>query len=214
VQQSVRTGNVRVIIVPDGRIGESVRLFLFLFASFLTGCTEPRQTQFNEADFTAAAGRGSGVVIGNVYMMLGNTKLTADREVVVLTPVNAYTRENVRRRFLGGENLQSADNRIDKYLHYTSTDADGRFTITGVPSGDYYLESEINWTTQSLETDNDQNSYYMYRDHQKLVFDQLSVRDNQTIHISDWNQNCPIQDAISTYGGLLLHPHHQFVSSD
>ena len=197
-----------------GRIKGSVRLFLIVFASWLTGCTESRQTQFNEADFIAAAARGSGVVTGEVYLMLGNQKLTADQEVVVLVPVNAYTTENVRRRFLGGENLQSADNRIDKYVHDTQTDANGRFSITGVPTGDYYLESEINWTTQDLETDADQRHYYMYRDHQKLVFVQLSVKDNQTKRVSDWNQSAPIQDAGSTYGGLVMHPHHQFLSSD
>jgi hypothetical protein len=154
------------------------------------------------------------VVTGQVYLMLGNQKLTADQEVVVLAPVNAYTTENVRRRFLGGENLSSADNRIDKYLRDTTTDADGRFSITGVPPGDYYLESEITWTTQNLETDEDQRHYYMYRDHQKLLFVQLSVKDNQTNRVSDWNQNSPVQDAGSTYAGLVMHPHHQFLSSD
>jgi hypothetical protein len=203
-----------VIIVSARRIEGSTRLFLIIFASLLIGCTETRQTQFNEADFIAASARGSGAVTGQVYLMLGNQKITADQEVVVLAPVNAYTTENVRRRFLGGENLSSADNRIDKYLHSAQTDADGRFSITGVPAGDYYLESEITWTTQNLETDQDQNSYWMYRDHQKLVFTRLSVKDNQTIRVADWNQNCPIQDAGSTYGGLLLHPHHQFLSSD
>jgi hypothetical protein len=210
----ITISDVRLIIVSAGRLEGSVRLFLTLFASLLTGCTESRQTQFNEADFIAASARGSGVVTGEVYLMLGSTKVTADREVVVLIPVNAYTTENVRRRFLGGENLQSADSRIDKYVHDTTTDADGRFSITGVPSGDYYLESEINWTTQGLETDADQNHYYMYRDHQKLVFVQLSVKNNQTNRVSDWNQNSPIQDAGSTYGGLVMHPHHQFLSTD
>jgi hypothetical protein len=113
-QLLIKIPYVRLIIVSAGRIEGSVRLFLILFASLLTGCTESRQTQFNEADFIAASARGSGVVTREVYLMLGNTKVTADREVVVLAPVNSYTTENVRRRFLGGENLQSADNRIDK----------------------------------------------------------------------------------------------------
>ena len=210
----IKISGVRLIIVSAGRLEGSVRLFLTLFASLLTGCTESRQTQFNEADFIAASAHGSGVVTGEVYLMLGSTKVTADREVVVLIPVNAYTTENVRRRFLGGENLQSADSRIDKYVHDTTTDADGRFSITGVPSGDYYLESEINWTTQGLETDADQNHYYMYSDHQKLVFVQLSVKGNQTIRVSDWNQNGPIQGAGYSYGGTNAQPNHQLLSSD
>jgi hypothetical protein len=205
---------VGVIFVSSERIEGSMRLLLIIFVSLLTGCTESRQTRFNEADFITAAARGSGVVTGQVYLMLDNQKLTADREGVALAPVNAYTTENIRRRYLGGENLQSADNRIDKYVHGTTTDADGRFSITGIPPGDYYLESEITWTTQNLETDEDQRHYYMYRDHQKLVFVQLSVKDNQTNRVSEWNQNSPIQDAGSTYGGLVMHPHHQFLSSD
>ena len=203
-----------VIMVSPGRIEGSVRLFLFIVASLLTGCTQSRQTQFNEADFIAAAARGSGVVTGQVYLMLDNTKLTADQEIVALAPVNAYTTENIRRHFLGGENLQSADNRIDKYLRNTTTDADGRFSITGVPSGDYYLESEITWSTQFLQTDEDGRQYYMYSDHQKLVFVQLSVKGNQTIHVSDWNQNGPIQGAGYSYGGTDAQPHHQLLSSD
>jgi hypothetical protein len=203
-----------VIVVSPGRREESVRLFLFIVASFLTGCTQSRQTQFNEADFIAAAARGSGVVTGQVYLMLDNTKLTADQEIVALAPVNTYTTENIRRRYLGGENLQSADNRIDKYLRNTTTDADGRFSITGVPSGDYYLESEITWSTQFLQTDEDGRQYYMYSDHQKLVFVQLSAKGNQTIRVSDWNQNGPIQGAGYSYGGTNAQPHHQLLSSD
>jgi len=203
-----------VIVVSPGRREESVRLFLFIVASYLTGCTQSRQTQFNEADFIAAAARGSGVVTGQVYLMLDNTKLTADQEIVALAPVNTYTTENIRRRYLGGENLQSADNRIDKYLRNTTTDADGRFSITGVPSGDYYLESEITWSTQFLQTDEDGRQYYMYSDHQKLVFVQLSVKGNQTIRVSDWNQNGPIQGAGYSYGGTNAQPHHQLLSSD
>src|ERR1700722_4211985 len=203
-----------VIVVSPGRREESVRLFLFIVASFLTGCTQSRQTQFNEADFIAAAARGSGVVTGQVYLMLDNTKLTADQEIVALAPVNTYTTENIRRRYLGGENLQSADNRIDKYLRNTTTDADGRFSITGVPSGDYYLESEIPWSPQFLQTDEDGRQYYMYSDHQKLVFVQLSVKGNQTIRVSDWNQNGPIQGAGYSYGGTNAQPHHQLLSSD
>ena len=203
-----------VTIVSPGRIERSVRLFLFIVASVLTGCTQSRQTQFNEADFIAAAARGSGVVTGDVYLMLDNTKLTADQEVVVLAPVNAYTTENIRRRFLGGENLQSADNRIDKYLRNTTTDADGRFSITGVPSGDYYLESKITWSTQFLQTDEDGRQYYMYGDHQKRVFVQLSVKGNQTIRVSDWNQDGPIQGAGYSYGGTDAQPHHQLLSAD
>jgi hypothetical protein len=203
-----------VIVVSPGRREESVRLFLFIVASYLTGCTQSRQTQFNEADFIAAAARGSGVVTGQVYLMLDNTKLTADQEIVALAPVNTYTTENIRRRYLGGENLQSADNRIDKYLRNTTTDADGRFSITGVPSGDYYLESEITWSTQFLQTDEDGRQYYMYSDHQKLVFVQLSAKGNQTIRVSDWNQNGPIQGAGYSYGGTNAQPHHQLLSSD
>ena len=210
----IKVSNVRVIIVSAGRMEGSVRLFLIIFASLLTGCTESRQTQFNEADFIAAAARGSGVVTGQVYLMLANTKLTADREAVALAPVNAYTTENIRRRYLGGENLQSADSRIDKYVHGTTTDADGRFSITGIPSGDYYLESEITWSTQFLQTDEDGRQYYMYSDHQKLVFARLSVKGNQTIRVSDWNQNSPIKNAGYSYGGTVSQPNHQLLSSD
>lgn len=185
---------------------------LFTLALTFSSCAEPRKTPFNEADFASAAANGSGVVSGQVYCLVnGNEKLTADVEWVAVVPVNAYTTENIRRRFIKGEHLQSADKRIDKYLRSATTDSEGHFTIRGVPPGTYYVQSEVTWTTSHEETDNDGIEENMHVDHEKLVYAQISVKNGQAVRVASWDQSNPVHDGFYAYGGTLSKPHHQLL---
>ena len=170
---------------------------------------------FNEADFVGTSGRGTGVVTGHAYGILNNNKvLDADHEIVVLTPVTPYTTENVRRRFVKGENLQSADRRIDKYLRSATTDAQGYFTIREIPPGEYYVESKVDWTTSNQEIfDNDGSESTMYADHDKLIFARVSVKNNQTVRVASWDQSSPVHNAFYAYGGTLDRPRHRLLTS-
>ena len=138
-----RSSSANLLMTPDSAMMRSLRLAtsLAVLPLVLCGCTGSREVPFNEADFVGTSGRGTGVVTGRAYGILNDTKeLDADNEIVVLTPVTPYTTENVRRRFVNGENLQSADRRIDKYLRSATTDAQGYFTIREIPPGEYYVE--------------------------------------------------------------------------
>ncbi len=174
------------------------------------GCTATRQQPFVEGDFTKTAGPGSGVVSGHAYAVMNNNDvLNAEQETVVLTPVTSYTTENVQRRFMRGENLRSANRRIDKYLRSTTTDGQGNFSIGGVPAGDYYVETEVNWTSSYQDVDNDGIETTMHADHHKLIYARVSVGKGQRVRVTQWDQSSPIKNSLYAYGGTLSHPHHQ-----
>lgn len=174
------------------------------------GCTATRQEPFVEGDFAKTSGPGSGVVSGHAYAVMNNNDvLNADQETVVLTPVTSYTTENVQRRFMRGENLHSADRRIDKYLRSTTTDGQGNFSIGGIPAGDYYVETEVNWTTSYQDVDNDGIETTMHADHHKLIYARVSVGKGQRVRVNQWDQSSPIKNSIYAYGGTLSRPHHQ-----
>jgi hypothetical protein len=201
---------------PDSTPMPSLRLTMYFAVIFLVlcGCAVSRQVSFNEADFVGTSGHGSGVAAGSAYAIVNAKKLDAGNATVVLTPVNAYTTENVRRRFVNGENLQSADSRIDKYLRSATTDAQGNFAIRDIRPGEYYVESRVEWTTSYVEVfERDQSTSTMYSDHDKLIFGRVSVKNNQTVHVTNWDQSSQVHDQFYAYGGVLSRPHHRLVTS-
>jgi hypothetical protein len=174
------------------------------------GCAVSRDVPYNEAEFAATSGHGSGVVSGHAYAVLGDGDVVdAAGEMVVVAPVTAYTTENVHRRFIRGENLHAADPRIDKYLRNTTADAHGNFSIGGIPPGDYYVESEANWTTSYQALDNDGIETTMLVDHHKFVFARISLKSGQQMRVTQWDQSSRVRDGFYAYGGTLSHPHHQ-----
>jgi len=194
---------------PMQRTARGALLFLFL-----CGCTVSREVPFNEAAFVGTSAPGTGIVTGHAYGVLNDDKaVDADHEIVVLTPVTPYTTENVRRRFVKGENLQSADPRIDKYLRSATTDAKGYFTIREIPPGDYYVESKVDWTTSHQEIFDDGSESTMYADHDRLIFARVSVKNNQTVRVTSWDQTSPIHNAFYAYGGTFDRPQHRLLSS-
>lgn len=195
----------------DGMVSAS-RIAALVALLWLAACTASRQVAFNEADFAATAGHGSGTISGRVFAVLdGDRTVGAGHDVVALAPVNAYTAENIQRRFVNGENLRSADRRIDKYARGTTTDGDGNFVIRGIPAGDYFVQTEVSWTTQHRETDNDGIEENMNVDHHKLIYARVSLKNGQTARVTSWNQSGPVHDAIYAYGGNLSRPHHQVI---
>jgi len=170
----------------------------------LTGCAVSRTVPFNEADFTHALKNGTSTVTGQAYVITKDgTTYYADHQVVVLAPVNAYTTENIRRRFVNGENLRSADPRIDKYLRSAMTDATGHFVIRGVPAGEYYVDGAVPWVTSYNDVDSDGISTVMHVNHEKLYFTRISLKGGQTMHITKWDQRNPVYDSFYAYGGTL-----------
>jgi hypothetical protein len=120
--------------------------------------------------------------------------------------VNAYTTENVQRRFLNGENLQMADKRLAQYERAVDTDGDGNFTFRGVPSGDYYLEGDMPWITTYVSMDDQGVSQRLYVSYFKYYFARISVKDGQTTQVTQFDQRGHERHTHYATGGTLYHP--------
>jgi hypothetical protein len=172
-----------------------------------SGCVVSRQTAFNPADFNSMQRKGSGVISGRVSVDTSNAgTIHPHFQQIILVPVNAYTTENVLRRFINGENLHSADKRLDQYARTVNTDGDGNFTFRGVPSGDYYLEGEMPWIISYMDTDNDGIPERMHVSYFKYYFARTSVKDGQTTQVTQFDQRNRERHTHYATGGTLYRP--------
>jgi hypothetical protein len=130
-------------------------LALALLASCaLSGfATSQRLVPFNEAEFAAYRGSGSGSVTGQLSVTssdgvvhAGSAGQGPNSIHVTLLPVTAYTREMVEREIGDGENLGSSDPRFQKYARLTTTDTNGNFAFRQIPAGEYFVCGLGQWT--------------------------------------------------------------------
>ncbi len=181
-------------------------LSLFLGATLVmsSGCVVSRQTAFNPADFSGMQRRGSGVITGQVSVDTSNAgTIHPHYQPIILVPVNAYTTENVQRRFINGENLHAADKRLDQYARTVDTDDGGNFAFRGVPSGEYYLEGEMPWTTSYMDTDDQGISERMHVSYFKYYYARVSVKDGQTVRVTQFDQRNRERHTHYATGGTL-----------
>jgi hypothetical protein len=125
------------------------RTLLFLVAAAI-GCahaTGPaaRESAFNEQEYARYAYAGTGTITGQVVVRgeRGQT-VPAEGSQVSLNPVTSYSTEWWNRTVVGGLNLRSADEREQKYLRTTTTDAEGRFLFSDLPRGEYFVVAALN----------------------------------------------------------------------
>ena len=171
------------------------------------GCVAGRQTAFNPADFSGMQRKGTGLVTGRVSVDSSNQgTIHPHYQQIVLVPVNAYTTENVQRRFINGENLHAADKRLGQYARTVDTDDGGNFTFRGVASGDYYLEGEMPWITSYMSTDDQGISERMYVSYFKYYFTRISVKDGQTTQVTQFDQRNRERHTHYAIGGTTYHP--------
>jgi hypothetical protein len=182
-------------------------LLLGVAAMMSGGCAVSRQTAFNPADFSGALRKGSGTVTGRVSVDTQNHGPIQPRyQPIILVPVNAYTTENVQRRFINGENLQVADKRLLQYERTTQTDADGRFTFRGVPAGDYYIEGELPWLISYMSTDDQGISERLYVSYFKYYFARVTVKEGQTVQVTQFDSRARERHTHYAIGGTTYHP--------
>lgn len=134
------------------------RLMVFALALLLSSCAfsgfvnSPRQVRFDESEFAAYRGPGSGTVTGQLAVRssngaehVGNFGGSIAGVPVTLIPVTAYTKEMVEREIGNGENLGASDPRLEKYVRVTKTDGNGDFVFNQVPEGDYFVSGLSEW---------------------------------------------------------------------
>jgi hypothetical protein len=161
-------------------------------ALFFSSCAAPlvqRQAPFSEADFARTSGTGSGSVTGQVFVTMTNhtTKIGSNADLVLL-PVNAYTAESIQRKYINGENLVDGDPRYYKYVRATHADEQGSFAFRHLPPGDYFVGTNVVWSHWIWNTDGEGVMYKITISYRTRIFARVSVRDGQTVQVTDWSQ--------------------------
>jgi len=100
---------------------------------------------FPEEEYRHLKKIGHSTVSGRIYLLNSeNDQEIKGRKVkLYLNPVTSYSRQWYEESYLGGYKMSPVDKRLYNYLHYTSSDDQGRFDFYGVPQGDYYIIGSI-----------------------------------------------------------------------
>lgn len=118
-------------------------------AAVFAGChtqPQPRLVAFNEEEFAPYDQPGTGVILGQAFMVTrgGDVKNGAGRDVMCV-PVTSYSTEVHERWVIGYQPLVDGDPRSKKYSRRAMCNGDGNFRIENLPAGDYYLWCPIEW---------------------------------------------------------------------
>ncbi len=119
----------------------------------MTACGIGRRVPFNEADFTAYRGAGTGTVAGHLAVTDPDGELHVGTGCdIELVPVTPYTQEMVEVELGQGFFLYpSADSRFKKYARVTRSDSNGNFVFHQVPAGQYFVCGEVDWLPPASE---------------------------------------------------------------
>jgi hypothetical protein len=148
----------------------------------------PHQVAYHEADFTSARGTGSGSIMGQAFVtMKDNSVQYMENSSLDLQPVNAYTTEIIERRFVQGENLMPSDPRYIRQGRSAPTDAMGHFEFHGLPPGEYYMGNSVDWKDWQWNTDGEGVMYKVWIQYAAPIYAKVSVRNGQTVRVTDWN---------------------------
>jgi hypothetical protein len=128
-------------------------ILLFAVTPCLTSCATDRRVPFNESDFAAYRGPGTGTVVGHLAVTDPDGKLHLGAHFdVEMVPVTPYTQEMVEVELGQGQLLHPpADPRFKKYARIVTADANGNFVFHQVPAGRYFVLGEVDWLLPASE---------------------------------------------------------------
>jgi hypothetical protein len=129
-------------------LGTAGALALVLSSCVFSGfATAPRRVAFDESEFAAYRGAGTGTVTGQLVVTSSDGAAhIGDGTHVTLIPVTAYTKEMVEREIGDGDNLGASDPRFQKYVRLTKTDASGNFVFRQIRAGEYFVSGLGEWS--------------------------------------------------------------------
>lgn len=136
------------------------RLTVLLLATSLAACAGAPVTitsHFNPAEVAWAAGKGANGVSGQAFLrQQGGGVVTCASEEVTLVPASPYATERIMARygntssgsasFLFSNRLPEPDPSYMKSIRTAHCDAQGNFSFTDLPDGDYYVVTKVVWT--------------------------------------------------------------------
>jgi hypothetical protein len=119
-------------------------LCLAVAAAAVLGCAHQRRVPFVESDYAPYAGAGTGAIAGAASMRTpeGLVKFGA---VVHLNPVTPHSSEFYVEHIVAGRRISPPDPRTEAFHRQAFTDNQGRFRFDGLPPGEYFLHSRIEW---------------------------------------------------------------------
>lgn len=95
---------------------------------------------FPEDEYKRLSKSGNATVKGSIYLSDAYGKKTYGKQTrLYLNPVTSYSRQWYNESYIGGYKMAKADKRLYNYLKFTASNAQGKFTFYGVPSGTYYV---------------------------------------------------------------------------
>jgi hypothetical protein len=106
---------------------------------------------FPQAEYAKLPTSGTGIVSGRAFLKRGGDILTAAGERVILNPVTSYSNQWYTLSYIGLNQLEPPDPRINKYLRAVTADAQGKFIFRNVPPGDYYIITVISWQVPAAD---------------------------------------------------------------
>lgn len=129
-------------------------LALVLCAALLAGCVATPQIQstFNPAEAAFIHKQGRGSISGQAFLRRNDGMVVyAAGSEVSLVPRTTYSTERIRAMYGGAKIAPLYGGSIPEppgyaeYMKVTKADGEGRFSFKGLPDGEYYVVTNVNW---------------------------------------------------------------------
>ena len=126
-----------------------MKIPLALLTLALAACAAPQQervAKYDPAEYARYAGTGSARIAGQAFAKTvgGDVKYAAGN-TVRLYPVTSMTTEWYETAIKGGKPMKAGDERMMQHSRSTVADGSGNFEFTGLPAGDYYVVTGVEW---------------------------------------------------------------------
>ncbi|MBU0480278.1 MAG: carboxypeptidase-like regulatory domain-containing protein [Proteobacteria bacterium] len=119
--------------------------WIILLLFILTGCATQR-IPFPETELSRITIKGDHTIQGEIFLIdQFEEKQVGIEQEVTLEPVSSYSDQWYTVSYLGNRSIKKADPRYEQYVARTQSDKEGKFSITGVAPGEYYLTGTVGW---------------------------------------------------------------------
>lgn len=156
-----------------------LKLSLFISISLFLGCLPgPHQitTPLNENELAPYSKKGSAIIIGQAFLKTrgGDVRYGAACPIYLL-PATRYT-DDLMRGIVQERKIGTIDQRLNNYVRKTIGDGEGRFEFDNLPTGRYYLLTEIKWEVPT-------GYKYSLESTGGVAFAEVSIREGQKVKV-------------------------------
>ncbi|MDY0195113.1 MAG: carboxypeptidase regulatory-like domain-containing protein [Sulfurovaceae bacterium] len=95
---------------------------------------------FPVREYKKLSSMGQSVVYGKIAVQARNgRRVVGSNARLYLNPYTSYSKQWFKENYLNGNKMNSADDRLYKYLKFATANDDGNFLFKNIPKGKYYL---------------------------------------------------------------------------